>query len=347
MLTMKNLYLILFISLLNSVSATAQNVLTEDFMFGPIDSIDNSNDWLRSGVNFKYNIKVVSPGLDYPGYIGSGRGNTCQLSNAGEGDVAYKNLSSPITTGAAYMSFMLQVDSLPSTVTDGYCIAFNPNTGGTNLNTALHVKRLSNSTFNLGIRKSNDIDYSNAIYQTGTTYLVVLKYSIINGSANDSSNLYVFVTGVPGTEPILPDASMTEGDDYTGQASVHLVNNYAQSGLEGSDIKIDGIRVGTSWETSVLAELTSVSDQISKKLLNMNFPNPFRQKTTIKYQIPSRGLVGINICNGSGHCIELLHEIQDEGEHELEWEDDKIPAGVYTCSIQFNGNIVINQLVRI
>lgn len=335
---MKIFYLSLFITLSSTLNGFSQNVLTEDFNFKPADSLENSGEWYRSGLNTNYNIKVVSPGLEYLGYVGSGKGNSCLISNSGNGDIVYRNFTEPITSGSVYMSFMLKLDSLPTTFTQGYCISYNPNTGGTNLNTALHIKRLSTATFDLGVRKLSSIAYANSVYNVNKTYLVVLKYSIINGMANDSSSLYVFENGVPTAEPLKPLSSTRDGDDYTGQASVYINNNYAQSGLEGCRIFIDGIRVGNSWSTSVLAVPSSVSSPESNSSTRIEIvPNPFQHSTRIKYQIPTRSLVNINVFNASGmHCTELLNEFQEGGHHEIEWSPGELPNGVYSCTIQFN-----------
>ncbi len=344
-----NLYSsILALLTLISVPSIAQNVLTEDFIFDPVDSLEKSGDWERSGINTEFNIKISAPGLEYKDYIGSARGNTCKISNNGNGDIVYRNFSSEITSGSAYMSFMFQVDSLPDSFTEGYCISFNPNTGGTNLNTALHVRRTSSNSFQLGIRKLTSVQYGSKNFDVHKTYLIVLKYTILAGSNNDSSSVYVFSDVLPQSEPNQPHAASTEGDDYTGQASVYLNNNYAQDGIKGCDIKIDGIRVGTSWETSVWAPLTYLSNSKEDRKFGMEFyPNPFQRWTKIRYQIPSKGMIKIQIFNGSGNlCEELFYGIQEAGTHELPWNANAYPFGNYTCRMEYNGH-VLSKMVQL
>ncbi|MBK7245429.1 MAG: T9SS type A sorting domain-containing protein [Saprospiraceae bacterium] len=318
---MKIIYLCLFITLSSTLTSFSQNVLTEDFNFKPVDSLENSGLWGQSGINTKYNVKVVSPGLEYMGYVGSGKGNSCLISNSGNGDIVYRNFTEPITSGSVYMSFMLKLDSLTTTFTQGYCISYNPNTGGTN----------------------------NSVFEINKTYLIVLKYSIIGGNDNDVSSLYAFETGVPNVEPAIPLSSTNDGPDFTGQASVYINNNYAQTGLEGCRIFIDGIRVGNSWSTSVLAVPTSVSDPTaSSNEWTEIVPNPVHNSTKIKYQIPTNSHVKINIFNASGmHCSELLNEYQESGHHEFEWSSGELPNGVYSCTIQFNEYQSIKKLIVI
>lgn len=348
---MKKFYLFLFLVLALNYNASSQNVLTEDFNYAPVDSLEKSGKWYRSGLNTIYNIKVVAPGLEYKDYVGSGRGNACLISNAGEGDVLLNNFATPITSGSAYLSFMFRLDSLPSTVTIGYCICYNPNTGGTEHNTRFYIKRLSDTKFDVGVQKKGGtaIAFANKEYELHTTYLMVLKYAIIPGMDNDSSSLYVFSNGVPQNEPLNPLVSSTAGSDFTGQATVVLSNNYAQSGLKGCNIKLDGIRVGSSWQTSVLAIISAVSNVKVEHTNNVfNYPNPFTQQTKIKYQLPSNGFVRMNIFNASGvQCAQLINEEQVSGEHEIFWDAGKIPAGMYLCKIQCNEFVVNKTLIKV
>ena len=327
----------------------SQNVFKDDFSYPPVDSLEGTCGWYRSGVNTSYNIKVVSPGLTYAGYAGTGLGNTAYLSNSGEGDVLFHNLSSAITSGAAYMSFMLRIDSLPGTMTQGYCICYNPNTGGTNLNTRMYIKRLTGTTFNFGIYKSYSVSYNNTVYNSNTTYLVVLKYSIVSGANNDSSKIYVFSSGVPATEPSSPLAFATDSLDYTGQGSVCLTNNYAQTGLRGCSIKIDGIRIGTSWSSSVLSSVRQISNEIPSSFsLKQNYPNPFNPVTKISYELPNSGPVTLKIYDALGNEIQtLVNESQISGSYETEWDASGFASGVYYCRLESRGNSLSRSMILV
>lgn len=327
----------------------SQNVFKDDFIYPAVDSLEGTGGWYRSGVNFDYNVKVVSPGLTYAGYAGSGLGNTAYLTNSGQGDVLFHNLSSAITSGSAYMSFMLRIDSLPGTMTQGYCICFNPNTGGTNLNTRMYIKRLTGTTFNFGIYKSYSVAYNNTVYNSNTTYLVVLKYSIVSGANNDSSKIYVFTSGVPASEPSSPLAFATDSLDYTGQGSVCLSNNYAQTGLNGCSIKIDGIHVGTSWSSSVLSSVRQVSNEIPSSFsLKQNYPNPFNPVTKISYELPYSGFVTLKIYDALGNKIQtLVEENQVSGSYETEWNASDFASGVYFCRLESHGNYLSRNMMLI
>ncbi|MBK9107622.1 MAG: hypothetical protein IPM92_04380 [Saprospiraceae bacterium] len=346
---MKNSYLTLFFTISLAISAFSQNLLTEDFVYDPVDSLEETRNWHRSGVNFLNNVTVVAPGLEYVDYVGSGRGNSCRITNDGDGDILLRNFPTAVISGSVYLSFMFRIDSMPATVTQGYFICLNPNTGGTYLNTALYIKRLSSTEFNVGVRKTSPVNYSNKVFETGKTYLGVLKYAIHNGVNDDSSSVFVFENGVPTTEPSQVLAASTDGDDFTGQATVVLTNNYAQTGMKGVDVQVDGIRAGTSWETSVLAMISSVeNEKLRATFYIRNAPNPFAQNTTIEYQIPNRGFVNLKMMDASGKpCAELVNEMKEGGKHTLDYNATGLPAGVYTCKLLWNGLAVSDQMILV
>jgi len=64
--------------------------------------------------------------------------------------------------------------------------------------------------------------------------------------------------------------------------------------------------------------------------LAQNYPNPFNPATVIKYSIPEKVNVRINIYNSLGEKIEeLVNQVQEAGTYELEWKAVKYSSGVY------------------
>ena len=335
----KQIFTVLFLLFLCS-DLFSQNLFKDDFSYPVLDSLDGTGGWYRSGVNFPYNIQVKSPGLSYAGYAGSGSGNTAYLSNTAEGDIVLHNFPSQ-STGRLYMSFIIRVDSMTGTATAGYNIAFNPSTGGTFINTMLYVKRLSATTFNFGIRKSRNVIYSSTVYNTNTTYLAVLKYSFVNGDNNDSAKFFIFSSGVPATEPAAPAAFTTDSTDVPSIGNVVLSNGYAQGGpLRGSSVKIDGIRVGLSWVSSILSSVEQISNNIPDGLyLSQNYPNPFNPVTSIAFRVPEEGSVKLQVFDMTGRSVTVLTEGRfSPGEYYLNFNGSDLSSGTYFYKLEYNSN---------
>ncbi|MDD2890736.1 MAG: T9SS type A sorting domain-containing protein, partial [bacterium] len=61
-----------------------------------------------------------------------------------------------------------------------------------------------------------------------------------------------------------------------------------------------------------------------------NYPNPFRNKTTIKYQIPVTSKVSLMIYDLTGRCVKaLVNEEQIPGYYKSELNSKDYPTGIY------------------
>ena len=66
-----------------------------------------------------------------------------------------------------------------------------------------------------------------------------------------------------------------------------------------------------------------------------NYPNPFNPTTTIKYHLPEDAKVKIRIYNILGQVVqELFNNVQNTGNHQLEWTASQFASGVYFCRIE-------------
>jgi hypothetical protein len=69
--------------------------------------------------------------------------------------------------------------------------------------------------------------------------------------------------------------------------------------------------------------------------LSQNYPNPFNPSTTIRYAIPQAGFVSLKVYNLLGKEIETLaNQKQQAGEHEIRWNPEGLPSGVYFYQMQ-------------
>lgn len=61
-----------------------------------------------------------------------------------------------------------------------------------------------------------------------------------------------------------------------------------------------------------------------------SYPNPFKNSTTICYELPSRTYVSIRVYDGSGRVVRrLFEEAQLQGRHYISWDREDLPNGVY------------------
>ena len=69
--------------------------------------------------------------------------------------------------------------------------------------------------------------------------------------------------------------------------------------------------------------------------LYQNYPNPFNSATKIKYNLPIRGFVNLNIYNLKGEKIRtLIDSDQNPGIHEIGFNASNHPSGIYLYRLQ-------------
>ena len=68
----------------------------------------------------------------------------------------------------------------------------------------------------------------------------------------------------------------------------------------------------------------------SEFYLSQNYPNPFKDKTSIKYCLPEMTKVELTLFNSKGEKVkELLSKFQKEGTYEIILNSQDLQAGVY------------------
>lgn len=68
--------------------------------------------------------------------------------------------------------------------------------------------------------------------------------------------------------------------------------------------------------------------------LSQNHPNPFKDKTTIKYCVVYKTEVTITVANPDGQLIKQLVEAEHEpGTYEIEFNGSELPEGIYFVKI--------------
>lgn len=81
-------------------------------------------------------------------------------------------------------------------------------------------------------------------------------------------------------------------------------------------------------------------------VLQQNYPNPFANRTTISYTLPSTGEVGVYVKDMLGRTIYNKQEgVLIEGAHETELDLTKMQSGVYFYTVTFNGMSLTKKMI--
>ncbi len=247
---MKKIYVFLtaFLILAFTVSnLRAQLLLNEQFNY-PVGDTLSSHGWnIHSGTTFP--ILTTTGSLSYTGYPASA-GNKASIGTTGI-DVN-KPFSTSITNGNIYVAALMNITAAQAA---GDYFFHLMKTGTTSpLVARLYIKKDTTvipNKFKFGFMKGSsatNLIYSSASYDFNTTHLIVLKYAVIPGSANDSTFLFINPTiGAEGI-PTLVATDISQADlDTTSQAIAIRQGNAANA----ANVDIDEIRIANNWNEAI------------------------------------------------------------------------------------------------
>jgi len=79
-----------------------------------------------------------------------------------------------------------------------------------------------------------------------------------------------------------------------------------------------------------------IEDTVPTKFeLAQNYPNPFKEKTIIKYCLPDRMKIKLEIFDSRGYKIKtLVDEVKEAGTYKETYISDTIENGEYLCKLE-------------
>ncbi|CAN5589375.1 hypothetical protein BH10BAC5_BH10BAC5_06890 [soil metagenome] len=223
--------------------------INENFDYTAGDSL-GSFGWVNFSGTITNRFLVTAPGLTFPGYPSSGIGNAVTILNTGQDD--YKSLGQNYTNGSVYASMIVNVTTAR---TGDYFAAFFPSNSQTLFNGRVYVKDTLGGSVIFGLSKTTaaggGIFYTSTTYSTGTSYLLVLKYTFNAGTTTDDQvSLFVFSSAAPNTEPA-PSVGPLTGT-ATDLLDIGRFTIRQGTAASSPDLIIDGIRVSNSWNEAPL-----------------------------------------------------------------------------------------------
>ncbi len=205
-------------------------------------------------------ITVTAPGLTYTGYASSGIGNAVSMTTSGEDD----NRPFPIqTSGSVYAALMVNVTDafLEATSVGGYFFHLGPDPIGTTFRGRVFIRKDAQNAISFGITKASsttlaDINYTPFSYALNTTYLLVVKYTIVAGATNDTVDLFIN-PALGGAEPA---ATISATDVIASDINPGSFALRQGTATTHPTVRVDGIRISTSWASLFTPAPARVAD---------------------------------------------------------------------------------------
>jgi hypothetical protein len=95
-----------------------------------------------------------------------------------------------------------------------------------------------------------------------------------------------------------------------------------------------------------IVEFSNVRPAVFK--LNQNYPNPFNPRTIINYELPITNDIELTIYNLTGQKMTtLVHEKQNAGTHQVEWDASGFASGIYYYRIETGEFVDVKKMILI
>ena len=310
---MKKLYF--FIALFSTGYFFGQvNYLVDNFDY-TAGAFLTDNNWINHSATAN-NPTVNNGGLSWTGYIGSNVGNAALINNTGV-DIN-RPMAATLSSGNVYASFLFKPSAaITSTSTGDYffhLLKYNNVTTPvfSSINSAHRSRVFVIQGSNPATQFKLGLTFNAASYDTNvtgdldinTTYLVVVKYTFIAGTTNDTTSLYVFAPGEnianePVTPTLGPLTNTPSGTPPVAAPDAGDIQGVAlRQNTAGQNCIVDGLYVRDTWDlTSAGVALTTNTFSQNKSL--KIYPNPVNENwVTIKSAIEGDKEVTLFDLNG-------------------------------------------------
>ena len=142
---------------------------------------------------------------------------------------------------------------------------------------------------------------------------------------------------------------------YTVFIDHNMVVRYFIDGRCNTDLNGDNVSPEVCVEKRIVklletlgSDLETTSNPSNIKYFNITqlYPNPFNPVLHINFDIAWSGVIQVDILDISGSHIKTLHSgFLQSGSHELSWNAESMPSGVYLVSLQSDDKTLTEKVV--
>ena len=188
-------------------------------------------------------IITTAPGLVYSGWPSSG--NAASLTTSGED--AHRTFPAR-TAGSAYVGVLVNLSEATTDAIGGYFFHIGASPIGTTFRGRIFARKDGTNAVSFGFTKSStstavDIAYTPFTYALNTTYLMIIKYTIVDGVTNDTASLFINPT-LGGAEPA---ATLVATDIATTDINPGSFALRQGTAATHPTTRVDSIRVSSTW----------------------------------------------------------------------------------------------------
>ncbi len=101
------------------------------------------------------------------------------------------------------------------------------------------------------------------------------------------------------------------------------------------------------WSSNVPQSVGSISDEKLEDRFISSHPNPFTHETTLEFTLDAKSDVLIEVYDNRGMKVdEIANRNMTRGEHQLRWNGEGLPAGVYIIKMMVGDKAYTSKLIK-
>lgn len=248
-----------------TLTANGETYLAESFDYAEGNLYGNGK-WVKYGKKTTAPIQVAKSPLTFAGYQDNAAGKAVRLTKeSGEYcQVLFRDKGTDAAKGAVYYSALVNVSELPS---GSRTAAFMALTGANSLDATKFgdaeagsegaglFAQASGEGFKLGVSRNvanlgnvkTSVAWADEECALGTTYLVVVKYEIVDGADNDRISLWIN-PAKGGAEPAASVVADEESAESLADVRGIELRQGSSSVAKTPVVVIDEVRVASTWD---------------------------------------------------------------------------------------------------
>lgn len=177
------------------------------------------------------------------------------------------------------------------------------------------------------------------IFQIASTLTLGNGIHVILAGGAQAANIFWQV----GTSATLGTTSVFKGTIMADQSISLGTGAVVEGRLLAS---IAAVTIASSTVTVPELLTTAEDEQIPTAFtLSQNYPNPFNPVTLIKYQLPVASKVTLSVIDVLGREVSVLvNDVQNAGDHQIEWDARVFPSGMYIYRLQAGSFVSMKRM---
>ncbi|MBT8377968.1 MAG: M4 family metallopeptidase [Ignavibacteria bacterium] len=257
------------------------------------------------------------------------------------GNTSAKILRVNSAGGDAYLLYEMDVSSLAA-------IAFDKNETlyGISQFGEVYTIDLSNGSYNFVVNANTSVSgisfhpVTNELWASSRGFIGPNKDKIFKVDLTTGDITLIGNTGLPFmTNDIAFDEKLNLYGLIGGSGQVSDLVEINTTTGEGTIIGSAGFEniLGLAYLTGSLSSASNEEQLPTEFVLEQNYPNPFNPSTTIKFHLPEKSFVNLNVFNLIGEEVGLLINAEmPAGIHKKVFDAESLPSGIYFYTIRIN-----------